>query len=251
MNRIQRSLIWAGAALLHLNAWLIPAYVLAAQDSETVFLDYLFEPASTVKFGLNPNDFSDAWRDRPFPMLKRGDSVWIGTKSGIEEGKFVSVTTKKEKTWPQYSGMLELTLSFNVPIPKGFVLLSLKPLPAQAWRIIPLSTLDLEFIKKTFKTQEKYWPPVKIQSNRLGQFLIAHENTGKEGAFDSYRTVLFRFISGSWQSVNEYTDQAGEPLVDIDGDGFPEIAGSTDYKSWILRRLFPSVEKLTVNNSGV
>jgi hypothetical protein len=228
--------------------FLVVASFSNAADHPTLFLDYPTAIERPITLQLNPADFSQDWLKDPFPGVKNGNDIWIGMAGHVVVGKFVKSEIEKGRV----RGDLKVEVQASEQISQGWFVLSLKQLPKQQWKKVDLGETDRAFVKKQIKEgpNSYAYPPTKIKSP-AGIFLLVNEEMDEEGEFVSFRTVLFHSEQGSWKKINEFIGQGVEAVIDIDGDGFPEVSGGTGYKSFVLRRIYPAYEELVTNTSGV
>ncbi len=90
-----------------------------------------------------------------------------------------------------------------------------------------------------------------VETNQ-GKFKIKFEQMNEESEFIEFKFTIQKLIeSGKWDIIGQFIDQDQNWVVDIDGDGVPEVVGATGYKDRILRRVWPNMETLVLNKSGV
>lgn len=186
--------------------------------------------------------------------LAKGDSVWIASSTEIVKAKFESIKVKKNH---KMQGGIVVEFSLEKPVEStksGYIVVSLKPLPKRKWTLLNLTDSDKSFVKEgTYQGPNSFvFPPIKIKSDEIGEFLIVNEENKGEHGSKRRRTILYELSKyRSWSKLTEFEGQGVVPIVDVDGDGFPEVAGTTGYKSFILRKIYPTYKELTINTSGI
>ncbi len=126
-------------------------------------------------------------------------------------------------------------------------LLTNKPLPKQTWRIIECNEKDKSHLSKYHANWERI---DKIETEK-GIFILAQYNKGIESEFDIHQTFFFQVKNDTLIKLCDFEDQWNWPYIDVDGDGVPEIIGNTDYKSPIIRKVYPKYEVIAKMESGI
>ncbi len=83
-------------------------------------------------------------------------------------------------------------------------------------------------------------------------WLPCPDGSAECGDYNEVRTTVYRASPTSgWEELYSFVDGGSRPFVDVDGDGFPEVVGSTEYKGYVLRRIFPKLQIVVTSHSGV
>jgi hypothetical protein len=86
----------------------------------------------------------------------------------------------------------------------------------------------------------------------VGDRLPCPDGVEECGDYDEVTTTVYEGSGAAgWREIDRFVDGGVVPFVDADGDGAPELVGSTGYKSYVLRRLLPKREILFTSHSGV
>ncbi len=190
--------------------------------------------------------------------LKKGSVVWLFAPNHIHKVKIdslriiipndpshseLSVFVSSDKPLPPYRGDYGLILEKEPP-PQTYTQVKL---PASA------RTQVLGIAKKekavTGGKRPSFGPLIKT---RLGNFTYANCETNEGGDFNTSEILFFKEeAKGKWALLHRFRDQFTQVFADIDGDGIPEFATITGYKSVHFHKIFPKLEVLRSGTSGV
>jgi hypothetical protein len=239
----------AGLGLSLVSAF---ATTLAASQSPVVLVDYLHGGENPVKFSLNPADI-------PGPVLEtidRSNEVWLWTEQGQVNGVVESV--EKNEEWKTYRGGLILNIRVPGEVKEGWAVLSFQPFPPQTWTPIEALPGEKAGIAKRLGHAPKRLTLAKFEARDKSQYLVADywlpcpDGSAECGDYNEVETTVFRGSARSgWERLYSFVDGGSRPFVDVDGDGIPEVVGSTGYQGYVLRRIVPAQEIIVVSKSGV
>ena len=206
----------------------------------------------------------DQWGEDLFSDLKEGKELWIGSI----EYKLVAFGSSPKFLNNEYSPVINQTPilydSLNIDrqcidtcmiqmhytlkhnIPEGPGIISSYPMPKQTWKLLKPTKKDISFLAN----EHDSWERIDLIKTTKGNFLIVQYDTFDDGEFIDHLTLVYRNDEG-WKLMGDFEDHWNWPFVDIDGDGVPELYGSSQYKSIILRRFYPVEEIITYVDPGV
>jgi hypothetical protein len=228
------------------------ATALAASQSPVVLIDYLNDGERPIKFALNPLDVSG-------PVLEKIDQrseVSLWTEQGQVKGVVESV--ERNETWKTYRGGLILNIKVADPVKQGWAVLSFHPFPLQTWTSMDALPREKVDIAKRLGHDLNRLALAKFETRDQSQYLVVDyrfpcpDGSTECGDYNEVETTVFRGSSRSgWERLYSFVDGGSKPFVDVDGDGIPEVVGSTGYKGYVLRSIVPEQKIIVTSHSGV
>ncbi len=231
---------------------MIQAKDLLGQESPSLFLDYTFQGGNQIELSINPTDYPFEWAEKPFSKYKKGDKMWVFVNGKSIPVHYVSSRSKGGQH-PMRGG-ITIKLNSDVPVPTGYTILSTAEFPDQTWIYFAPTEKEKEMVLSSLKKVGKLpkWSGIKTKNN--GTFLLVGYAVDQEAAFIEHKTHIFKLNRRKiWQQIAEISNDGyyAEVLGDLDGDGVPEIVGPFGYKSYRVQKIFPKLEDVVINTSGV
>jgi hypothetical protein len=234
-------------------SWLLAFALVRTQiQPPAVLIDYLAGHENPIRFSLNPTDLSPP----VMAQIEGARAVWLWTERGQTRGIVESV--ERNEQWKTYRGGLVLQITTPDTLAPGWVILSFQPLPAQRWHPIEAPPKDKADLATRLGREPSRLTLAPFETGDNHRYLVVDyslpcpDGSSECGDFNDVETAVYRESAESgWERVDSFVDGGSTPFVDIDGDGIPEVIGSTGYKGYVLRRIIPRREKLVTSHSGV
>ncbi len=175
---------------------------------------------------------------RQSPPIQKDETWWLYIH-GKELKVHCQTVTVEGDGLPGVSSGIKATFSAQEAIPNGYAVLSKTSFPIQTWR------------------SERNGSNAIIHTKDQKSFLIENstkpaKNVVMEGPAEVTVSIFELTRDGNRTLITSFgTNSPVDPIIDIDGDGVPEVVNVEWYKEIILRRFFPKVETIVIRSSGV
>lgn len=90
-----------------------------------------------------------------------------------------------------------------------------------------------------------------VETEKNGVFLLVEFDTNKSIEFLHFHSMVFwkePEKKTEWRQIAGFDTQGVRPLADVDGDGVPELYGSTEYQAAVLWKIFPQLDTLATQS---
>jgi hypothetical protein len=241
-------------------------------------LGYADTETNSPTIYIMPHDFSEEWLRKapadsqeryvlwhgsdgeilaarnPVANLKQGNVVWIGANGKAVSAQFKQVEVLSSGDVAHSCIAIEFKTDVII---QGRFILSLNEFPPQEWANVAMSSAEKKkFINEYLKANpnEECSISSRIRTKRHGEFIMAYRAilAGPDGlgSYSSWKSFLFKKNGENWVKFSEEKGIEDQPVMDIDGDGFPEyIALHQEGGTYLwLWRAFPKHESLFGNS---
>ena len=210
-------------------------------------------------------------------LVENIPNAWLYMDGESQKTRITSVSLHDSR-FSSADKYVRICLSATFPSKETQIILSLAPFPVQKWKIEKCGTPEcLKFVAEVFvqnakaewkltesrqdfkemwacpwfKADKQVAPDPKDYSAEIltapghERYLIAHFSECLGGEYvPGPRSSFFKETKGKWKAVKG----GGRPIVDIDGDGFPEFVTYHQYGGGgysVLEKLIPSYRILS------
>ncbi len=229
-----------------------------------IYLDTLAEAKTEQVIKLNPLDLGgeSKWQNDPLLKQKKGHVIWLWTATGPMKAVFdrIVITQAEGDFHFLFRGSINVVVRASKPIPAGRVLVSLKALPEQTWKVLEPRDEDKTFAYADLVNLEGQSYIVNSSSVSIrvfetkkgtGFMIVRYPLPPTEVPGESFRTVVYkRDPAQPWVLYKKFDDAMVEPWFDVDGDGVPELVGESGYDSFGIKAFHPYTKILQQSTAG-